>query len=260
MDNAKKNEMNAVETAQFYEHRWAKAKHRLIYPERFRIDFIRDHIRGFIGRSDIAILDFGCGRGWMAQFLSAFGSVTGIDFSASSIKFAQENYGQYGQFVLADPKLPQLGLSGSGAFDLVVCSEVIEHVPDHLALLRQINELLKPGGWFILTTPNGHIWPQYKAANLFMNRILKLPLSFQPVENWVSPDQLIGFFQKLNFQVHCHEGQTFYRFGISPLMPLGWVEWQIVDVFLRALGLHHRYARRILPVALYQLVVAQKAA
>ena len=38
-------------------------------------------------------------------------------------------------------------------FDLVLCSEVVEHVPDSLAALRGIHRVMKPGGTLILSTP-----------------------------------------------------------------------------------------------------------
>ncbi len=43
----------------------------------------------------------------------------------------------------------------NSSFDGVVCVEVIEHVPDDTTFVEQIARVLKPGGWFYLTTPNG---------------------------------------------------------------------------------------------------------
>lgn len=43
----------------------------------------------------------------------------------------------------------------SASFDGVISVEVIEHVPDDDAFVRQIARVLKPGGWVYLTTPNG---------------------------------------------------------------------------------------------------------
>jgi 2-polyprenyl-3-methyl-5-hydroxy-6-metoxy-1,4-benzoquinol methylase len=54
--------------------------------------------------------------------------------------------------VLAEPQAGDLGLSSDG-FDVVVCSEVIEHVPEPVALLKGIACLLEPDGWLVLTTP-----------------------------------------------------------------------------------------------------------
>ena len=89
MNNAEQNRIKATETAHFYELLWAKFKTRLTYAEVFRTHFIVDNIREFIQRPNLKILDLGCGRGWMAPFLSSLGSVTGIDFSPSGIQFAQ---------------------------------------------------------------------------------------------------------------------------------------------------------------------------
>ncbi|ODP35014.1 class I SAM-dependent methyltransferase [Pandoraea sp. ISTKB] len=42
----------------------------------------------------------------------------------------------------------------SASVDVVVLQEVIEHLPNHLAALQEINRILKPGGELFLTTPN----------------------------------------------------------------------------------------------------------
>jgi SAM-dependent methyltransferase len=43
----------------------------------------------------------------------------------------------------------------SASFDGAVSVEVIEHVPDDAAFVAQIARVLKPGGWLVMTTPNG---------------------------------------------------------------------------------------------------------
>jgi SAM-dependent methyltransferase len=45
------------------------------------------------------------------------------------------------------------------SFDCVVAVEVIEHVADDEAFVREIHRVLKPGGWFLATTPNGDARP-----------------------------------------------------------------------------------------------------
>jgi ubiquinone/menaquinone biosynthesis C-methylase UbiE len=39
------------------------------------------------------------------------------------------------------------------SFDAVMCTEVLEHVPDAVAALKELNRLLKPGGYMLLTAP-----------------------------------------------------------------------------------------------------------
>ncbi|MFA4985957.1 MAG: class I SAM-dependent methyltransferase [Candidatus Brocadiia bacterium] len=51
--------------------------------------------------------------------------------------------------------------------DLIVCQEGIEHIPNQLALLREFNRILKPGGKLLITTPNISSL-QAKCSNFFM--------------------------------------------------------------------------------------------
>jgi len=44
-------------------------------------------------------------------------------------------------------------------FDKVICSEVLEHVPDYEGMLREINRVLKPGGFFCASVPR--FWPEW---------------------------------------------------------------------------------------------------
>ncbi len=45
------------------------------------------------------------------------------------------------------------------AFDIVVAVEVLEHVEDDAAFVREVHRVLKPGGAFLMTTPNGDVVP-----------------------------------------------------------------------------------------------------
>src|SRR5947208_5927523 len=90
---SKTNTETALSSAAFYDDFWEGYGHSPADDdERMRIEFVASVMRSVIGRSDLNILDFGCGRGWMAPFLSPFGSVVGVDYSPKGIRFAQEHY------------------------------------------------------------------------------------------------------------------------------------------------------------------------
>ena len=43
----------------------------------------------------------------------------------------------------------------SASFDVVLCTEVLEHVPNPIEVVREISRVLRPGGWLVLTAPLG---------------------------------------------------------------------------------------------------------
>jgi 2-polyprenyl-3-methyl-5-hydroxy-6-metoxy-1,4-benzoquinol methylase len=56
-------------------------------------------------------------------------------------------------------------------FDFVTCIDVIEHVPDPKALLREIYRVLKPGGHSVISCPNHHFPLSYDPINLALRRV-----------------------------------------------------------------------------------------
>jgi SAM-dependent methyltransferase len=106
-----------------------------------------------LGRSDMEILDLGCGAGWMSERLLSFGQVTGIDFANETIERARERAPRI-KFLsgdLFDIDLP------ARHFDVVVSLEVLSHVRDQPAFLRRIAGLLKSGGHLMLATQNRYV-------------------------------------------------------------------------------------------------------
>ena len=96
-----------------------------------------------------SICDLGCGNGHITGRLAKLGyQVTGVDASASGIQIARRAYPNV-DFVeaLIDREL------SLGQFDLVVSSDVIEHMYRPSDLLEAARAVLKPGGQILLGTP-----------------------------------------------------------------------------------------------------------
>lgn len=95
------------------------------------------------------ILDLCCGQGNVTEALARAGhTVVGADFSAKMLAFAQDRLPQ-GTFVKADAQeLP----FDDAEFDAVVCSFGLMHVPDQPKALREIRRVLKPTGYFVMTS------------------------------------------------------------------------------------------------------------
>jgi ubiquinone/menaquinone biosynthesis C-methylase UbiE len=107
------------------------------------------------------ILDLGCGEGRhaiTAYMLKNVESV-GIDLSLDDLQTTKKRFCEF-----ADPGNEEKSLVISVAngyqlpfadhsFDKVICSEVLEHIPDYAAVIAEIERVLKPGGLFAVSVP-----------------------------------------------------------------------------------------------------------
>ena len=96
------------------------------------------------------ILDLGCGRGWFTERLADLGEAHGIDLSPEAIATASARRPEIAYLAgnIYDAPLPRQH------FDVVVSQEVIAHVEDQPKYLDRATEVLKPGGYLIITTGN----------------------------------------------------------------------------------------------------------
>ncbi|TXC77127.1 class I SAM-dependent methyltransferase [Luteibaculum oceani] len=119
-----------------------------------RFLFIADHVKE-LNLSVPKVLDVGCGNGHISIGLARLGcEVTGIDIDAQSIATANEHYGELANFKVLD--VAELGKFFSPEhFDLIVCSEVLEHLEQPTEMVKHLFPFLSKTGKLIVTTPNG---------------------------------------------------------------------------------------------------------
>ena len=109
---------------------WQRARHRII------LDFSRAGGR---------ILDVGCGS---SRILRDLPGAVGVDVLLRKLRFLRPSHPQVAQAsVFALP-------FGDASFDTVICSEVIEHIPDDPVVLGELTRVLRPGGTLVLGTPD----------------------------------------------------------------------------------------------------------
>ncbi len=101
---------------------------------------------------DGPLLEIGCGRGKKTTWLGSFEQfkVVGVDVDAEEIQRAKHNITPYTQFICQDI------FDMTDQYPGILLTEVLEHIPEPQAFLQQIYHLCKPGGFLILTTPNGY--------------------------------------------------------------------------------------------------------
>jgi SAM-dependent methyltransferase len=108
-------------------------------------------------------LDVGTGYGIYARYLASCGlTVLGVDVEPAYIETARSRAAVLGlrhlRFEVGNVLTMPLGAD----WDLVVMSEVIEHLPDDRGMVRRLYEVLRPGGTLVLTAPRAdaplHRW------------------------------------------------------------------------------------------------------
>lgn len=108
------------------------------------------------------VLDAGCGSGYGAAELAREArEVVGIDISQEAIDYAHASYhGPRVRFERASClQIP----AADGAFDLVVAFEIIEHLSDWRAFLREARRVLSAEGQFVVSTPNKLYYAESRA-------------------------------------------------------------------------------------------------
>jgi len=156
------------------------------------------------------VLDIGCGGGILSEPLSRLGgSVTGIDPVEESIGVATAHATKQGlPVVYRNATAEDLAREGL-LFDVVVASEVIEHVADPQSFLKTCRSLAKPGALIVLSTLN-RTSKSYGLAVFAAERILGLvPPGTHDWRKFIKPDELEGMLADAGFAATRRAGMIY---------------------------------------------------
>ena len=115
-----------------------------------------DYIEARAGLAGRRVLDVGCGGGLLAEGMARRGArVTGIDLAPKALEVARLHALESGISVdYREIEAQTLAGAEAGAYDLVTCLEMLEHVPDPAAAVAALASLVRPGGDVICSTIN----------------------------------------------------------------------------------------------------------
>lgn len=115
-----------------------------------------DYIEARAGLAGRLVLDVGCGGGLLAEGMARRGArVTGIDLAPESLQVARLHALEAGIDVdYRQVAVETLAGTDAGRFDLVTCLEMLEHVPDPVAIMASLAGLVRPGGDVVCSTIN----------------------------------------------------------------------------------------------------------
>ena len=138
------------------------------------------------------VLDVGCGGGILTEAMARLGAqVTGIDLSDKALKVAELH--------LLESKLEvcyrkssaeELAAEQPGAFDVVTCMELLEHVPEPAGMVAACARLVRPGGKVFFSTLNRNP-KSYLFAVIGAEYVLKLlPRGTHDYQRFIKPSEL----------------------------------------------------------------------
>lgn len=199
-----------------------------------RARLILEHLDAARG---MQVLDLGCGRGFYAvatALLYPGITVTGIDFEQKHISYANRVLSTIPNinnvhFQTGDATHLQLR---SGTVDRIICSEVLEHIPDDEQVIWEMYRVLKPGGIVLLSVPVRNYPFLWDPANFLLERMTGVHL---PSRIWwlsgiwadhvrlYTDDVLLGKLSRSGFRIRrtwkattwCMPAAHFLLYGIG---------------------------------------------
>lgn len=167
-----------------------------------RLEYICSKIREHLGSEDISgtkILDVGCGGGIVSIPLARLGAeVTGVDAGQENIEVAKQNAVLKGvdiEFLSSDISTLK------AKYDVILCLEVVEHIDNLEAFIRDISGLLKPKGMVIFSSIN-RTAKAFTLAIAAAEYVLQwVPRGTHSFDKFVKPSELTKMLEANNINV-----------------------------------------------------------
>lgn len=168
-------------------------------------------IEQYVDLNNAKVLDVGCGGGILTEALARkAGETSGIDMAEASLVAADTHARQSGLLIeYRCMAVEELALQEREQYDVVVCMEMLEHVPDPESIIRACTALLKPNGHLFLSTLNRNA-KSYTQAILAAEYVLRmLPKGTHDFHKFITPSELARMCRNAALQVHAISGMKY---------------------------------------------------
>lgn len=164
-------------------------------------------------------LDVGCGDGRVAQIMGEkLGTrFYGVDISKKGVELAKKK-GVKAKVADVSDNIP----FKDNYFDLVISTEVIEHVTDPDGLLKEVYRVLKPGGLLLLTTPNLSSWTNrflflLGIYPIFLEASTEVPIGYGFFSRFIKGHHVVGHVHVFNLRA-LKDIVTFHNYSIKKIV------------------------------------------
>jgi len=176
-----------------------------------RLAYVRDRTE-LTGRQ---VLDVGCGGGLLSESLAACGArVTGIDMAEASLSVARAHMHTRGLTIDYHRTTAESHADEKpGHYDVVVCMELLEHVPRPASILDACARLVKPGGDVFFATVN-RTWLSWLLVIVAAERVLGIVRKgTHDYRKLVTPAELIHWGAAVGLKLEHLSGLRYIPFG-----------------------------------------------
>jgi 2-polyprenyl-6-hydroxyphenyl methylase / 3-demethylubiquinone-9 3-methyltransferase len=176
-----------------------------------RLAYVRD-------RTELAakqVLDVGCGGGLLSEALASCGArVTGIDMADASLAVARRHMKDSGLVIDYRQTMAEaLADESPGRYDVVVCMELLEHVPRPASILDACARLVSPGGDVFFATVN-RTWLAWLLVIVVAERVLGVVRKgTHDYRKLVKPEELIQWGADAGLSLENLSGLRYIPFG-----------------------------------------------
>lgn len=171
-------------------------------------------IRKCIDPAGRRVVDVGCGGGILSEALATAGAhVTGIDLGQAALAAAENHARATGRAIIYRRiDAESLAEENPGGFDIAVCMELLEHVPDPASIVQACARLVRPGGHVFFATLN-RTPVAWLLAIIMAEGVLRIvPAGTHQYRRFVKPRELTNWARASGLETKFHTGMLYIPF------------------------------------------------